>query len=141
MRVLLSIKPEYVDRIFDGSKLYEYRRRMFANKAVKTVVVYATKPIGKIVGEFDIENIICSHPEKIWTETQISAGIHKAKYDEYFAGREIGFAIKIGQVRPYRHPLCPNALIANFTPPQSYMYLADQTSNRFSTGDQFEMVV
>ena len=36
--ILISIKPEYVEKIFDGSKKYEYRRRL-ANKAVDKILV------------------------------------------------------------------------------------------------------
>lgn len=31
--ILISIKPEYVEKIFDGNKKHEYKRRL-ANKAV-----------------------------------------------------------------------------------------------------------
>ena len=34
MKVLLSIKPEYVDKIFSGEKRYEYRKSMFKNKNI-----------------------------------------------------------------------------------------------------------
>ena len=40
MRVLLSIKPEFVEKIFSGEKLYEYRKAMFKNVNVSTVVIY-----------------------------------------------------------------------------------------------------
>ena len=52
MRVLLSIKPEFVEKIFSGEKLYEYRKAMFKNVNVSSVVIYSTMPVGKIVGEF-----------------------------------------------------------------------------------------
>ena len=44
MKVLLSIKPEFVEAIFSGEKLYEYRKAIF-KKNVTTVVIYATKPV------------------------------------------------------------------------------------------------
>ena len=53
MKVLLSIKPEFADKIFNGTKKYEYRRSIFKKKEVKTVVVYASSPIQKIIGEFE----------------------------------------------------------------------------------------
>lgn len=57
MRVLLSINPQYADKIFSGEKIYEYRRNIFKNTDVKIVLVYATSPIKKIIGEFYIEKI------------------------------------------------------------------------------------
>ena len=44
---LLSIKPEYAEKIFAGIKTYEYRRKIFKDGSVKTVVVYVTSPIKK----------------------------------------------------------------------------------------------
>ena len=54
MKVLLSIKPQYVESILSGKKSYEFRRMIFAAQ-IDTVVIYATKPIGRVVGEFGIE--------------------------------------------------------------------------------------
>ena len=55
MKVLLSIKPEFVQEIFTGKKKYEYRKAIFT-RSVDKVVVYSTKPVGMIVGEFTVEN-------------------------------------------------------------------------------------
>lgn len=57
MKVLLSIKPEFVQEIFTGKKKYEYRKVIFT-RSVDKVVVYSTKPVGMIVGEFTVENIL-----------------------------------------------------------------------------------
>ena len=57
MKVLLSIKPEFVQEIFTGKKKYEYRKAIFT-RSVDKVVVYSTKPVGMIVGEFTVENIL-----------------------------------------------------------------------------------
>ena len=65
MKVLLSIKPIFANEIFNGNKKFEYRKSIFKNKDIKTIVVYSTKPIGKIIGEFDIENIIEDSPSEI----------------------------------------------------------------------------
>ena len=42
MKVLLSIKPEFVQEIFTGKKKYEYRKAIFT-RSVDKVVVYSTK--------------------------------------------------------------------------------------------------
>ena len=57
MKILLSINPEYVKKIFSGDKEYEYRRNIFKNKEVQSIIIYCTYPIKKIVGEFFIEKI------------------------------------------------------------------------------------
>ena len=66
MKVLLSIRPEYAEKIFNGKKKYEYRRVIFKNRNIHSIVVYATKPIKKIIGEFEIDEILSDRPNKIW---------------------------------------------------------------------------
>lgn len=77
MRVLLSIKPEFVEKIFSGEKLYEYRKATFKNEDISSVVIYSTMPVGKIVGEFKFKKIHIDSPEIIWNETKQHSGISK----------------------------------------------------------------
>lgn len=125
MKILLSIKPEFVEKIFDGTKSFEFRKSIFKNQSVKTVVIYATRPVGKIVGEFDIECIYEDSPLKIWDKTKDNAGITKDFFDSYFSGRSKAYAISISQTREYTNPIEPTNFMENFSPPQSYMYLED----------------
>ena len=39
MKVLLSIKPEFVQEIFTGKKKYEYRKAIFTRSVDKVVVM------------------------------------------------------------------------------------------------------
>ncbi|ELV2796976.1 TPA: hypothetical protein O8U20_004069 [Enterobacter cloacae] len=123
MKVLLSIKPEFVEKILNGSKKYEFRKGLFKNNEVKSVVIYATMPIGKVVGEFDIESILEDSPSTVWHRTKKHAGISKEFFDLYFNERAKACAIKIGNVTRYEHPLQLSDLGRNITAPQSYRYL------------------
>ncbi|AWK43912.1 ASCH domain-containing protein [Photorhabdus laumondii subsp. laumondii] len=124
MKVLLSIKPEYVDRILDGSKKFEFRKIAFKNNQVQSVVIYATMPIGMIVGEFEIKEIISNSPSVVWEMTHKFAGTTKDFFDSYFEGREKAVAISIGNVKKYDKPLPLNMLGQGITAPQSYRYLS-----------------
>lgn len=128
MKVLLSIKPEFVNRIITGEKQFEYRKRVF-KEDVDTVVVYSTKPVGKIIGEFTIDEIISDSPEKLWDKTKNYSGISKDSFMEYFTNKEKAFAFKIKDFIKYDEPINPKMLIENFVPPQSYMYLDDKVLN------------
>lgn len=124
MKVLLSIKPEYVERIFAGEKKYEYRRSLFKRSDIKTIVVYATKPVGKVVGEFEIDDILSGNPDSIWEQTKLYAGIDEDSYIKYFSERENGFAIGIKKAKIYKRPLELIELNPNIKyPPQSFMYI------------------
>lgn len=122
MRVLLSIKPEYADKIFDGTKKYEFRRSVFKNQDVKTVVVYASSPIQQVIGEFEIEKILNYDLHKLWEKTKEFSGISERFFFEYFVNKEKGFAIKIKCTKRYDKALSLKEDF-NVTPPQSFMYL------------------
>ncbi len=122
MRVLLSIKPEYAFKIFDGSKRFEFRKVIFKNPNIKTVVVYASSPVQQVIGEFEIEDIFSLNPEAIWKMTKKYSGITEDFFYEYFANREIAHAIKIKSTKKYKKPLSIKDDF-NLIPPQSYVYL------------------
>ena len=119
MKVLLSIKPKFVESIIKGNKKYEYRKAIF-KKNVDTVVIYKTTPFCKIIGEFEIDGILYDTPENIWQITQEFAGITQDYFDKYFYNRKIAYAIKIGNIKQYE--LEPKDIIKQFTAPQSFMY-------------------
>ncbi|OTQ72716.1 MULTISPECIES: ASCH domain-containing protein [unclassified Gilliamella] len=123
MKVLLSIKPEFAEKILSGEKRFEFRKNMFKKKSVKTIVIYATMPIGKVVGEFDIDHVISDKPSLIWEKTKKYAGVSKRFYDEYFDERPLAFAIAVGKVTMYEEPKPLNYLGNNIVAPQSYRYL------------------
>lgn len=126
MKVLLSIKPEFVEEIIDGRKKFEYRKNIFKRTDVSTVIVYATKPLGKVIGEFKIENIIKDHPSSIWEKTNKYSGITKQFFDEYFKNKEIGFAIQIKNFIKYDIPLELNNIDNNIkSAPQSFYYIKE----------------
>ena len=122
MRVLLSIKPEFASKIFDGSKGYEYRRVIFRNQKVRTVIVYASHPIRQIIGEFQVEDILCEEPRSLWAKTKRQAGISRKRFFSYFTNKPKGYAIKVKKTRLYDEPL-PLSRFTTSSPPQSYVYL------------------
>jgi predicted transcriptional regulator len=123
MKVLLSIKPEFAEKILLGQKLYEFRKVLPKDPGVKTIVIYATLPLGKVVGEFDIAEILSDTPRKIWHETADLSGITKRFFNDYFQGREVAHAIKVKKVRRYASPVELSSILASGIAPQSFCYL------------------
>lgn len=124
MKVLLSIKPEYVERIFNGKKKYEYRKSLFKRDDVNVVIIYATKPVGKVVGEFEIDKIIENTPSELWKETKKYSGIKKKDYMEYFKKRDKGFAIAIKNINQYDTPIELTDISKDIKiAPQSFRYV------------------
>lgn len=122
MRVLLSIKPEFVDKIFAGTKKYEFRKSLFKNSEVRDVVIYASAPIKRVVGEFEIDGILSGDISEVWSITQKSAGITETFYKLYFQDRKIAHAIKIGRITKFKE----TKLLSDYNikqAPQSFCYI------------------
>lgn len=121
MKAILSIKPEFVEKIISGEKHYEYRRKIF-KQDIESVIIYATKPIGMFVGEFIVEDIIRESPSQLWKLTCAGSGIKYDYFEEYFLNRNEGFALKISNLDVYEEPINPKDIIPNFSAPQSFCY-------------------
>jgi predicted transcriptional regulator len=121
MQALLSIKPQFALRIFEGVKQYEYRRSIF-RRPVRRVIVYASAPIQMVIGEFVVDEVICDDVMSLWEQTSGRAGISAEEFFRYFDNRESGYAIRIGKYIKYRkaRPLLETYGVA---PPQSFVYL------------------
>ena len=120
--VLLSIKPEFVHKIFEGTKKFEFRKRVFKDISVKKVIVYSSSPEQKVIGEFEIETILNDTPNNIWIQTKLYSGISQEFYDEYFEGRDKAYAIKVASTKMYRK----QKTLADFnvqSAPQSFAYV------------------
>jgi len=130
MKIILSIKPDFVKEIFSGRKKYEYRKSVFSNKEVDSVIVYCTMPVGKIVGEFYIERVECEEPSVLWEKTKEYSGISKNFYDEYFNGRKKAYALKISSYKEYKNPISPLNIMQSFVAPQSFKYVSEEDFSR-----------
>ncbi len=123
INVLLSIKPNFAAAIFSGKKQFEFRRAIFKNTNVKKVYVYASKPIGLVIGEFEIDKIIAADPESLWKTTKKASGISKEYFDEYFEGSEVAYALKVNTVQAYEVPVTLMDMFNIKRPPQSFLYV------------------
>ena len=65
--ILLSINPQYVDRIMNGDKIYEFRK-IPCKRNVDKIVIYSTSPVMKVVGEADVADVLIDDPQVIWGE-------------------------------------------------------------------------
>jgi predicted transcriptional regulator len=122
MKVLLSIKPQFAIKIFDGTKKFEFRKSIFKNSNINTVVVYASSPMQKVIGEFTFDEIMEEKPNVLWEMTQKHSGITKEFFDEYFFNRDRAFAIKVKEITRYNEPMDLIDFDLNFAP-QSFVYL------------------
>ena len=120
--ILLSIKPEYAERILEGTKQFEFRKRL-ATKPVGKIIIYETVPTMRIVGEAAVIETISESPDSLWERTKTQAGISFSKFKDYFMGYDTANAYRLGEVVKYSTP----KKLADYNiqhPPQSFVYVS-----------------
>ena len=120
-KILISINPEHVANIINGTKKYEYRK-IAARQDVSSIIIYETTPIKRIVAEAEIAEVIMLPPEELWEQTKEASGISKAFFDKYFKNREMAYAYRLGKVKVFDTPktLLEYGVKAA---PQSFIYI------------------
>ena len=108
--------------ILSGEKRYEFRRAIFKRPGIKKVVIYASSPVSKVVGEFEIEDILSLDIRELWLLTMEYAGIDKEYFDRYFSGKEIGYAIKVRKTTKYTEHKDLREFNVKYAP-QSFAYI------------------
>lgn len=120
--VLMSIKPLYAKMIIDGCKKYEFRKHGFSKSIVK-VLIYSTKPVGKIIGYFTFDKVLRGTPVEIWKLCSEGASICENDYYKYFGRAKMAFAMKINKVFAMERPISPHEIVEGFRAPNSFMYV------------------
>lgn len=122
-KVLLSVKPQFVDLITSGVKRFEYRRVLYRRSDIKRIVVYASSPVCRIVGEIEVGDLLTDTPESIWERTKDKAGVSREFFFSYFDGLPQAHAIEIKAYHPYPSPKKLDDEYPSIAPPQSFCYL------------------
>lgn len=100
--ILLAIKPRYVDLILSGKKKFEYRRKVPA-QSVDKIIIYASSPIKKVVGEVNVTGTFSMSVSQLWNRTNSFSGITRIEFHKYFAGCKIAHAFILGKPIKYKH--------------------------------------
>ena len=119
--LLLSIKPEYVEKILQGTKKFEYRKRL-AKEDVSVIYIYSTSPSMKVVATVQILGRLSASPTALWEKTKFAAGISRAKYRNYFHQCKTAYAYELGDVEILKQ----EKKLSDFgiaTAPQSFAYI------------------
>ena len=119
--LLLSIKPEYVERILQGTKKFEYRKRL-AKEDVSVIYIYSTYPSMKVVGSDQVIGRLSASPTALWDKTKARAGISRAKYRDYFRGCKVAYAYELGEVTIFDNPQALS-MYGLDSAPQSFAYI------------------
>ena len=130
--VMLSIKPHFADAILRGEKRVEFRRRRLPPD-IRHVVIYATSPVQRVVGIFEIDGIESTSPNRAWNQYREVGGIEQPAFDAYFEGSAVAHVIRIRTVKALRRPFALNEIDASLKAPQSFIYLRDDRLRKART--------
>lgn len=124
--LLLSIQPKYANLIFDGKKTVELRRVRPRVNQGDFVLIYVSSPDKVLLGNCEVEQVIGTSPNQLWTLVRNKSGLDQSAFFSYFEGVSTGYAILLNQVQKFNQPILLSRLQQEWTgfhPPQSYRYL------------------
>lgn len=122
--MLLAIRPKYAEAILEGQKKVEFRKRGFSRR-ISHVVVYSTKPVGRVIGVFGVGAIDEGPPQKLWAKYKRVSGLSESQFFDYYSGALHGVAINIAGTWRLDRPMELGELGEGLSAPQSFAYLSD----------------
>lgn len=125
MNVLLSIKPEFSEKILSGDKRYEFRKTKFSDPSeVKTAYMYASSPVQEIVGAFTVGEVEEETPQSLWGKFGDDSGMtEQSRFMDYFGDSDTGYAIEVRDPTRIAQSVDPRTFIEDFRPPVSFQYV------------------
>lgn len=129
--VLISIHPEYVEKILSGEKEWEFRR-VWTKRPVDYLVVYSTSPVKQILAIVETGTEVRGSAFKLWELSRdFRGGVSRRKLYSYFNGKKEGIAIQIKRKKVFKNGLDPKEVFGEkFRAPQSFQFLNDKEWSR-----------
>jgi len=122
--ILMSIKTKYANQIFNGTKIYEYRRRSIGEKNLgKKIFIYSSEEEKAIVGYIVVGDIIEGTSDWVLEQTE-----NKNNKDiiNYFKDCKKCYALKISETVKFENSISLASIRkiqGKFVIPQYYNYI------------------
>lgn len=124
--ILMSIKPQYVEKILRGEKTVEVRSRKLKINFGARVWIYSTLPKGCIEVTATVKCIEYADPKKVWELYATKIGITKSEFDNYVHNKIKVSAIELTNITKIKQPITLNSIkscIEDFQPPQFFSHI------------------
>lgn len=106
-KIIMSIKPKYVNLIFSGSKKFELRKKI--PESIDEIFIYSSYPVQRVVGKFKIKKIIRNENlAELWRETTSygenpeNVGVTFEEFKDYFREAKECCAIEISDLKIFK---------------------------------------
>lgn len=123
--VVISIKPEFANLIFEGLKKIELRKSSPSVSTDDLVIVYSTSPEMAIIGICKVNKVIKATPNEIWSKYHEILGIDKTRFFQYYHDTNTAVGIFLDNTRRLKYKIPLNqikAIFPFFSPPQTFKY-------------------
>lgn len=127
--LLMSIKTKHATRIFNGNKIYEFRRKSIKQENLnKKIFIYSSETTKEILGYMIVDKIL---------ENDIDSLLEETKYEdtksirEYFKGCKTCYALHISETYRFVSPIKIEEIKKehpDFVIPQFYRYIKPNES-------------
>jgi predicted transcriptional regulator len=128
--VVIAIRPIHAQRILDGSKTVELRRRLNEDiiKPGTLALIYATRPTSALTGFATIHDVKYLSLDDLWKRYRSSAYLSRGNFEDYFSGLKYGYAIVLDSARTLVRPIKLAELRERFgfNPPRFYQYASPE---------------
>jgi len=123
--ILLSIHPHYAEAILDGTKKVEFRKKNIP-RTVRHVVLYATRPVMRVVGYFSVAEVVEGKPSYLWRRFNGSGGISTQDFVAYYADATLSVGLVVDEARRVAKRIRLEDLDGNSFAPNSFRYLREE---------------
>lgn len=137
--ILMTIKPQYVEKIIIGAKQIEVRRSNLNLEKGDVIFIYSSKPESSVVGCIKVKLVERLTKGELWDRYNSKLGISLEEYAIYLKAKPVATAIHLADFKGLKSPLSLQALhrlLPGFRIPQSYLYL-----NRNGNGKYFRKLI
>lgn len=123
MDSIISIRPEFVERIVDGRKSIEIRTRRPRFCKGDRLWVYEKLPVGHISVRVTVVDVLTLSPVAAWRKHRVAMGVSSCEFWNYVGGRLEIALIRLGDVKVMKSPVSLADIrrsTAAFHPPQFF---------------------
>jgi predicted transcriptional regulator len=130
--LVISIKPEYADKIKSKRKKVEVRRKFNKKWEGAYAMLYASKPAQELFGEARISQVIENSPKEIWKLFNSDLGVDENSFFQYCYGVDRVSALVLSDIEIFRTGILKSQveylINEEIKVPQSYSGVKENTN-------------
>jgi predicted transcriptional regulator len=134
--MLLSVRPPYAQSILAGTKRAEIRRQRPSILPGTPVIIYATKPLGAVIGTANIDKVCEGPPAELWDQYRLEMAVSREEFNQYLSGTSTAYLLLLSGAKRLTIPLTLDDIreSVDFQPPRSYRYVSRNTLRALVNG-------